>query len=259
LMNIVPRSGLIVAGIDSPVVGEIIPAAFSRVATAGIGTGEWQADDIHPTEEGMAFDVVRSGNLVGRFAIPIPGSFNVQNALGAIIVAKELAIQNEVIQRGLSTFKSVKRRLELRGEVNGIRVYDDFAHHPTAVQETLRAVRERNRAARIWAVFEPRSQTCRRRVFEEAFIRSFEDANETVIAKVFGASHLPPEQTLSPDRVAEGIRARGGKGSTFGSTEEIVAYLASQLKPGDHVVIMSNGGFDNIHNKLLDRLRRGIS
>jgi UDP-N-acetylmuramate: L-alanyl-gamma-D-glutamyl-meso-diaminopimelate ligase len=259
LINIVPRSGLVVAGIDSPVVGELIPAAFSRVATAGIGTGEWQADNIQPTEEGMAFDVVRSGALVGRFAIPIPGSFNVQNALGAIIVAKELAIQNEVIQRGLSTFKSVKRRLELRGEVNGIRVYDDFAHHPTAVQETLRAVRERNRSARIWAVFEPRSQTCRRRIFEEAFIRSFEDANETVIAKVFGASHLPPEQTLSPDRVAEGIRARGGKGSTFGSTEEIVAYLASQLKPGDHVVIMSNGGFDNIHNKLLDRLRRGIS
>jgi UDP-N-acetylmuramate: L-alanyl-gamma-D-glutamyl-meso-diaminopimelate ligase len=257
LINIVPRSGLIVAGVDSPVVQELIPAAFSRVATAGIGIGEWQATQIHLTAEGMAFDVVKADALVGHFTISIPGTFNVQNALGAIIVAKELGIENDVIQSGLSTFKSVKRRLEVRGEVNGVRVYDDFAHHPTAVQETLRAVRERNPSARIWAVFEPRSQTCRRRVFEQAFIESFGQADFTVIAQVFSASHLKPEETLSPDRVAEGIRARGGYASTFPSTGEIVSHLAKEVRAGDHVVIMSNGGFDNIHNKFLERLRGG--
>jgi UDP-N-acetylmuramate: L-alanyl-gamma-D-glutamyl-meso-diaminopimelate ligase len=255
LINIVPRSGLIVAGVDSPVVRELIPAAFSRVATAGIGIGEWQATNIRPTADGMAFDVVRGQDTVGGFTIPIPGTFNVQNALGAIIVAKELGIPDDTTQRALSSFKSVKRRLELRGEVRGVRVYDDFAHHPTAVQETLTAVRQRNPNARIWAVFEPRSQTSRRRVFEEAFIQAFAPADFAVIASVFSGTHLNPEQMLSPERVAEGIRKRGGNASTFASTEEIIAHVASGAKAGDHVVIMSNGGFDNIHNRLLGKLK----
>jgi UDP-N-acetylmuramate: L-alanyl-gamma-D-glutamyl-meso-diaminopimelate ligase len=255
LINIVPRSGLIIAGVDSPVVRELIPAALSRVATAGLGTGEWQAVKIQTTSEGMAFDVVQAEKAVGSFTIPMPGVFNVQNALGVVVAAKELGIENAVIQRAFSSFKSVKRRLEVRGEVQGVRVYDDFAHHPTAVQETLRAVRERNPGSRIWAVFEPRSQTCRRRVFEKAFIESFDAADETVLARVFSSTHLAPEETLSPDRVAEGIRARGKKATAFNTTEEIISYLASQVRPGDHVVIMSNGGFDNIHNRLLDRLR----
>ena len=256
LINIVPRSGLIVAGIDSPVVTELIPAAFSRVATAGLGTGEWQAVNIKTTADGMDFEILRSDSNTGSFAIPLPGTFNVQNALGAIIVARDLGIPDEVIRRALSTFKSVKRRLEIRGEVNGIVVYDDFAHHPTAVQETLRAVRERHPHARVWAVFEPRSQTCRRKIFEPAFIQSFDPADVILIARVYGASHLAPAETLSPDRVAEGIRARGKRAFTFASTEEIVSFVASEARPGDQVVIMSNGGFDNIHVKLLERLRR---
>jgi UDP-N-acetylmuramate: L-alanyl-gamma-D-glutamyl-meso-diaminopimelate ligase len=257
LINIVPKSGLIVAGVDSPVVRELIPAAFSRVATAGLGMGEWQATNIHATSEGMGFDVVRSGSHLRQFTIPMPGTFNVQNTLGAIIVAKELGIPDDTIQRGLSSFKSVKRRLEIRGEVNGVRVYDDFAHHPTAVHETLGAVRQRNPDARIWAVFEPRSQTCRRRVFEQAFIEAFEPADFTVIASVFSGTKLDPEQTLSPARVAEGIRERGGHASTFESTEDIIRHLTSEVRAGDHVVIMSNGGFENIHNRLLDKLRGG--
>src|SRR6266446_6085569 len=120
LINIVPQSGLIVAGVDSPVVGELIPNAFSRVATAGLGAGEWQANAIQTAGDGMAFDVVRAGAPATGFTIPLPGAFNVQNALGAIIVAKELGIENGVIQRALSGFKSVKRRLEIRGEVNGV-------------------------------------------------------------------------------------------------------------------------------------------
>jgi UDP-N-acetylmuramate: L-alanyl-gamma-D-glutamyl-meso-diaminopimelate ligase len=259
LINIVPRSGLIIAGVDSPVVKELIPAAFSRVQTAGIGIGEWQATNIQTTSDGMSFDVVRSESPAGSFRIPIPGVFNVQNALGVVVVAKELGIDNATVQKAFSTFKSVKRRLEVRGEVNGVRVYDDFAHHPTAVQQTLRAVRDRNPKARVWAVFEPRSQTCRRRVFEQAFIESFDAADATIIAQVFSASHLAPEDTLSPDRVAEGIRNRGKKAQTFGTTEEIISFLASEVRPGDHIVIMSNGGFDNIHNRLLARLQKGTA
>jgi UDP-N-acetylmuramate: L-alanyl-gamma-D-glutamyl-meso-diaminopimelate ligase len=255
LINIVPRSGLIVAGVDSPVVSELIPAAFSRVAKAGLGVGDWQAVNIRSAENGMAFDVVNKDVRVGEFSIPILGTFNVQNALHSVVVCKELGIGNEVIQRGLSTFQSVKRRLEVRGEVDGIKVYDDFAHHPTAVRETLTAVRQRFPKDRVWAVFEPRSNTCRRRVFEQAFIESFDNADAVVIARVFGSSKLPPEQTLSPDRVVDGIRSRGRSANTFDSTEEIVNYLASNARSGDHIVVMSNGGFDNIHNKILDKLR----
>src|SRR5215471_10271573 len=120
LINIVPRSGLIVAGVDSPVVRELIPAAFSRVATQGIGIGEWQAANIRTTDNGMSFDVSCSDTMIGHFTIPLPGTFNVQNALGAVIVSKELGITNEMIQRAFSTFKSVKRRLEVRGQVKGI-------------------------------------------------------------------------------------------------------------------------------------------
>jgi UDP-N-acetylmuramate: L-alanyl-gamma-D-glutamyl-meso-diaminopimelate ligase len=255
LVNIVPRSGLIVAGMDSPVVRELIPNAFSRVAEAGIELGDWRAMEIRPEGEGMAFNIVHKDEAVGEFSIPLLGRFNVDNALGVIVVAKELGIDNAVIQRGLSTFKSVKRRLEMRGEVTQIRVYDDFAHHPTAVSETLRAVRQRYPQDRIWAVFEPRSQTSRRKVFEQDFITAFDPADMVVIARVFGSTHLDADQQLSPDRVVEGIEARGKTARTFDSTAEIVDFIAADAIPGDHIVIMSNGGFDNIHNRLIEKLR----
>jgi UDP-N-acetylmuramate: L-alanyl-gamma-D-glutamyl-meso-diaminopimelate ligase len=255
LINIVPKSGLIIAGVDSPVVRELIPAAFSRVATVGIDNGDWRAKNIESSEGGMVFDVTNGETQVGRFSIPMLGTFNVRNALDVIVASKELGLDNKAIQAGLSSFKSVKRRLELKGEANNIRVYDDFAHHPTAVLETLRAVRQQYPQDRIWAIFEPRSNTCRRRIFENDFIKSFDPADNAVVARVFGASKLAPEDQLSPDRVVEGIRARGKTAVTFDTTAEIVDFVAGQAVAGDHVVVMSNGGFDGIHGKLLTALK----
>jgi UDP-N-acetylmuramate: L-alanyl-gamma-D-glutamyl-meso-diaminopimelate ligase len=257
LINIVPRSGLIVAGVDSPVVRELIPAAFSRVATVGIESGDWRARNIGQGESGMRFEVWNGGNNTGSFEIPMLGMFNVRNALDVIVTARELGLDNDTIQAGLSSFKSVKRRLELLGEVSGVRVYDDFAHHPTAVAETLHAVRQRYPNDRIWAVFEPRSQTCRRRIFEQDFMKAFDPADEVVIARVFSASHLRPEDQLSPDRLVEGIAGRGKSAQTFDSTGEIVSHVAGRARPGDHIVVMSNGGFDGIHGKLLTALKTG--
>jgi UDP-N-acetylmuramate: L-alanyl-gamma-D-glutamyl-meso-diaminopimelate ligase len=256
LINIVPKAGLIVAGVDSPVVRELIPAAFAQVATVGIESGDWRARNIAQTEEGMRFEVWNLQAQVGTFAIPMLGTFNVRNALDVIVTSKELGLENDVIQAGLASFKSVKRRLELKGEVNGIRVYDDFAHHPTAVAETLNAVRQRYPKDRVWAVFEPRSQTCRRRIFENDFMKAFDAANQVVIARVFGSTKLLPEDQLSPDRLVEGIRGRGRKASTFDSTQEIVEHVAGNATPGDHIVVMSNGGFDGIHGKLLSALQK---
>jgi UDP-N-acetylmuramate: L-alanyl-gamma-D-glutamyl-meso-diaminopimelate ligase len=255
VINIVPRSGLIVAGVDSPIVRELIPAAFSRVAEVGIQQGDWRARDIAPANEGMGFRVFHKDVHVGDFTIPMLGAFNVQNALGVIVVGKELGIENGRIQKGLSTFKSVKRRLELRGEVERIRVYDDFAHHPTAVLETLRAIRERYPTDRIWAVFEPRSQTSRRKIFEQEFIKSFDPADTVVMARVFGSGKLAPDELLSPDAVVEGVRARGKIAETFDTTDEIVDYISRNATPGDQIVVMSNGGFDGIQLKLLEKLR----
>jgi UDP-N-acetylmuramate: L-alanyl-gamma-D-glutamyl-meso-diaminopimelate ligase len=258
LINIVPRSGLIVAGVDSPVVGELIPAAFSRVATVGIESGHWRAKRIVSVGEGMAFEVWNGETQAGYFTIPMLGVFNVRNALDVIVTCKEMGISDGTLQAGLTTFKSVKRRLELRGEVNQVRVYDDFAHHPTAVLETLTAVRQRYPKDRIWAVFEPRSQTCRRRIFEPDFIKSFDPADMVVIARVFAASKLKPEEQLSPDRVVDGVRQRGKSAQTFDSTAEIVDFVSRQAAPGDHVVVMSNGGFDNMHERLLTALQSRI-
>jgi len=255
VINIVPRSGLIIAGVDSPIVRELIPAAFSRVAEVGIQQGDWRARDITPADEGMGFRVFHKDVHVGDFTIPMLGAFNVQNALGVIVVGKELGIENGIIQKGLSSFKSVKRRLELRGEVEGIRVYDDFAHHPTAVLETLRAIRERYPTDRIWAVFEPRSQTCRRKIFEQEFIKSFDPADTVVVARVFGSGKLTEDEQLSPDAVVEGVRARGKIAETFDTTDEIVDYISRNATTGDQVVVMSNGGFDGIHRKLLEKLK----
>jgi UDP-N-acetylmuramate: L-alanyl-gamma-D-glutamyl-meso-diaminopimelate ligase len=255
VINIVPRSGLIIAGVDSPIVRELIPAAFSRVAEVGIQQGDWRARDIAPADEGMRFGVFHKEVHVGDFNIPMLGAFNVQNALGVIVAGKELGIENGRIQKGLSSFKSVKRRLELRGEVERIRVYDDFAHHPTAVLETLRAIRERYPTDRIWAVFEPRSQTCRRKIFEQEFIKSFDPADTVVVARVFGSGKLTEDEQLSPDAVVEGVRSRGKIAETFDSTDEIVDYISRNATPGDQVVVMSNGGFDGIHRKLLEKLK----
>lgn len=256
LINIVPRSGLIIAGIDSPIVRELIPAAFSRVAEVGIERGQWQARNIASAGEGMTFQVFKGETHLGDFAIPMLGAFNVQNALGVIVAGKELGIENDVIQSGLTSFKSVKRRLELRGEVENIRIYDDFAHHPTAVLETLRAVRERYPRDRIWAVFEPRSHTSRRKVFEQDFIKSFDPADNVIVARVFGAKQLNAEEQLSPDSVVDGVRARGKAAVTFDTTDEIAAYVAGNAMPGDQIVVMSNGGFDGVHNKILEGLRK---
>src|SRR5262245_52762279 len=251
LINIVPKSGLIVAGVDSPVVRELIPAAFSRVASVGIEFGDWRARHIEQLGDGMKFQVSQGETEVGTFSIPMLGTFNVRNALDVIVTGKELGLENGVIQDAFSSFKSVKRRLELRGEVDRVRVYDDFAHHPTAVAETLSAIRQRYPQERVWAIFEPRSQTCRRRIFENDFMKAFDKADEVVIARVFGASHLLAEDQLSPDRLTDGIRARGKAATTFDSTAEIVDHVAKHAARGDHIVVMSNGGFDGIHGKLL--------
>jgi UDP-N-acetylmuramate: L-alanyl-gamma-D-glutamyl-meso-diaminopimelate ligase len=257
LIDIVPAEGLIVAGTDSPVVADLVAGAHSRVATYGLETGEWRARDLESREGTTSFRVTRSGDPWHRFTIPMAGRFNVDNALGTIIAATEVGLGVVEIQVGLSGFRSVRRRLEVRGAVDGVTVYDDFAHHPTAVRETLRAVRDTHPESRVWAVFEPRSNTARRRFFENEFADALAEAAIAIVAPPFGAAKLGPDEALRPEAVVGRIRAAGGTAEAPGSVDAIIELIASRASPGDRVVVMSNGGFENIHQRLLERLARG--
>src|SRR6185436_10255704 len=188
------------------------------------------------------FRVRRKGLPFADFEMPLLGLHNVRNALAAIAVATEAGISPERIGEGLATFAGIKRRLEVVGTAGGVTVYDDFAHHPTAVAETLAGVRASHPSARIWAVFEPRSASSCRAVFQDDFARAFAGADEVLLAPVF-RSTLPDEQRLSVPRLVHDLSKHGHSARAAASTDEIIAIVVRERQPGDLVVLMSNGGF----------------
>jgi UDP-N-acetylmuramate: L-alanyl-gamma-D-glutamyl-meso-diaminopimelate ligase len=254
LVNLVPRRGLLLIGADSPGARALLGKAVSRVQTFGTGDDvEWQAHDLEPAGAATRFKVRRAGTPFGVFELPLVGAYNVRNATAAIAVATEVGIGPERIAEGLRTFAGVKRRLEIVGVVDGVTVYDDFAHHPTAVAETLAGLRASNRDARIWAVFEPRSASSCRRVFQDDFARAFAGANKVLIAPIF-RSTLPESERLSIPQLVRDLDAQGLSAREAESIDDIVAGIAKEHRPGDLVVLMSNGGFGGIHQKLLRAL-----
>jgi UDP-N-acetylmuramate: L-alanyl-gamma-D-glutamyl-meso-diaminopimelate ligase len=254
LINIVPQSGLIVAGVDSPGVREILGGAPAPVQTFGLESGDWTLDGIAADGEGTRFNVLKDQSFWHGFWIPLVGEFNALNALSAIVAANKLGLSKEEMNVALRSFKNVRRRLEVRGVAGGVTVYDDFAHHPTAVAETLRAIKTQFPDSIIWAVFEPRSQTSRRRLFESEFAQALALADVAVIAPVYSPRRLPPEEVLSPGRVAEKVIELGTPAHAPSSTEDIVPLIGNQAKAGDRVVVMSNGAFGDIHRKLIQFL-----
>jgi len=257
LANLVPRKGLLLLGADSPDAAALAASARSRVETFGLSGGaDWHGYDVTPTPAGTSFRVQHGGTSLGTFESPMVGAHNVRNALAAMAVATDVGLTSDVIREGLRAFAGVKRRLEAVGTVAGVTVFDDFAHHPTAVRETLAAMRAAHPGDRIWAVFEPRSASSCRRVFQQAFAESFAAADEVVIAGVFRSS-LPEEQRLSTDQLVAALTAAGVHARSIPTVDAIVGTIAAEARAGDHVVVMSNGGFGGIHAKLLSALRRG--
>ena len=255
LANLVPRRGLLLIGADNPGARALAETpAFSRVQTFGMADDmEWQAHDLEPAGAATRFKVRRKGSPFGAFEVPLVGAYNVRNATAAIAVATEVGIGMERIADGLRAFAGVKRRLEILGIVDGVTVYDDFAHHPTAVAETLAGLRASNPQARIWAVFEPRSASSCRRVFQDDFARAFGGADEVLIAPIF-RSRLPEPERLSIPRLVRDLRERGQSAREADSIDDIVSGIAGEHRRGDLVVLMSNGGFGGIHQKLLRAL-----
>ena len=254
LVSLVPRRGLLLVGADSAAARALAEKAVSRVETFGTGDAmDWQAHDLEPAGASTRFKVRRSGSPFGVFEVPLVGAHNVRNALAAIAVATEAGVGAERIGDALRAFAGVKRRLEVVGVADGVTVYDDFAHHPTAVAETLAGLRASNPAARIWAVFEPRSASSCRRVFQDDFARAFTGADEVLIAPIF-RSRLPETERLSIPQLVRELRARGQSAREAQSIDDIVTGIAREHRPGDLVILMSNGGFGGIHQKLLRAL-----
>jgi UDP-N-acetylmuramate: L-alanyl-gamma-D-glutamyl-meso-diaminopimelate ligase len=253
LVNLVPRNGLTLLGIDSPDAAALAKHARSRVQTFGLAAdAEWRGVDIH-AGDGTTFRIVRSGRDLGSFRMPLLGDHNVRNALAAIAVGVDRGLDIDALRQGLADFKGVKRRLEVVGQARGITIYDDFAHHPTAVDETLRAVRRSSPHRRIWAIFEPRSASSCRRVFQEDFARAFTGADEVVIASVF-RSTLPEDQRLSESELVADLTAKNIHARHLPDVDSIVKQVSADARDGDLIVIMSNGGFGGIHRKLLNAI-----
>jgi len=255
LVNLVPKRGLLLLGADSADAVALRATARCRVETFGLSDeADWRGYDLQVTPEGTSFNVRRAGTEFGAFEVPMVGAHNVRNALSALAIGSAVGIDSITLADGLRRFKGIRRRLEARGTAGGVTVFDDFAHHPTAVAETLRALKAAHPGRRLWAVFEPRSASSCRRVFQEQFARAFGAADEVIVAAVY-RSNLPAAERLSVDRLVADLNAAGTHARSIPSVDDIVRTLVEERHEGDLAVMMSNGGFGGIHGKLLDALK----
>ncbi|MCR4439375.1 MAG: UDP-N-acetylmuramate:L-alanyl-gamma-D-glutamyl-meso-diaminopimelate ligase [bacterium] len=256
-INIIPGNGLLVAAADDPVVMELAPRALCAVHTFGLrAEATWRALDIAFADGGTRFVATYQGKKEGEFHTKLTGMHNVRNALAAIATCRFLGLSFQEIAAALATFEGVRKRLELRAEVNGIKIYDDFAHHPTAIRETLNGVRALQPGASIWALYEPRTATARRKVFQKEFAQSFAAAEHVVVAPVHRPDKVRPEELFSVPELVADLRARGKDAYHFPEVDAIVTFVAAHARPGDVIVTLSNGDFEGIPDKLKTALER---
>ena len=255
LVNLVPRSGYIVAYDNSSNVDECIARAFCKVERYGMREGSiWRVRNLKFTETETSWTLEREGRNWAELRMSLAGEYNVLNASAAAAMATRYDIPPKVVAEALATFKSVKRRLEVKAEVAGISIIDDFAHHPTAIAETLKALRTRYKGRRLWAVLEPRSNTLRRNVFFQELAASLALADEIVIATVFKAEAIPESERLSTAKLVKELKRGGHRARECKDADAIVESIVPELREGDVVAILSNGGFGGIYEKLPARL-----
>ncbi|OFW10104.1 MAG: UDP-N-acetylmuramate:L-alanyl-gamma-D-glutamyl-meso-diaminopimelate ligase [Acidobacteria bacterium RIFCSPLOWO2_02_FULL_59_13] len=254
LVNLVPRRGLIVARAGSETVGQCIERCFCRLETFGLNEGDWQAHDIACRGEATEFTVLHRQRPLGRLVWKLFGEHNVLNALAAVALATHYGIAWADIRAAMESFEGVRRRMEVVGEAAGVTVVDDFAHHPTAIRETLRAARQRFAGRRLWALLEPRSNTLRRKVFEEELVEALSLADRVIVAEVYQSQKIAEHERLEPAHVIQGLQARGLVAEIGGNPQQILESLPARLQHGDVVIAMSNGAFGGIHRKLLQAL-----
>ncbi len=256
LVNLVPQRGRIVAFDSGDSIERCIARAFCPVERYGAtDRATWRITDLKFEPDRTTWDVLRNGRPWADFEFPLAGEYNVWNATAAAALAANYGIPAEVIAGALKNFKSVKRRLEVKAEVNGITIIDDFAHHPTAIAVTLNALRARYKGRRLWAILEPRSNTLRRNVFQNDLAKSLGIADEAVIANVFRSESIPESERLDIAAVAANIGKLGRRARVIADVDSIVRIIGPEMRRGDVVAILSNGGFGGIYEKLPQRLQ----
>ncbi len=261
LMNLVPGNGRLIAGWDSPHVRDVVASMgqklFTQLDTFGSSDdAKWQVRDVEYSRESSRFKVFCAGKDWGEFHTPLLGHFNLLNCLAVIVAADAWGIERKIIADALATFQNVRRRAEVKGEERGVTVIDDFAHHPTAVRETLRGIRDRYAGRRLIAVFEPRSWSSRLAVFQDEYAEAFSAADYVIIAKVFDSQKVTEKgRMLDTEKLVEDISQREKPALALSGAEQIIKHILPHLRSADVVAIMSNGGFGGIHDKLLDALR----
>jgi UDP-N-acetylmuramate: L-alanyl-gamma-D-glutamyl-meso-diaminopimelate ligase len=264
LVNLVPRTGRVVIWGDTedsgPALRRAASKAFCPVETYGFSEGnDWVAEQVTVDGEKTRYCVMHKGKLFAEFALSATGRHNVLNSLAAIAVAHGRGISANPLAKALATFRSVKRRMDVKGEHGGILVVDDFAHHPTAVRATIEAARSRWPKRRLWAILEPRSNSMRRKVFQESLPKALALADRVVLGGVFRAQQLGDDNRMDPESVAADVRQLGREARTFAGSDSIADYLSAEAKPGDLLLIMSNGSFDGLCEKLVKKLDRGAA
>jgi UDP-N-acetylmuramate: L-alanyl-gamma-D-glutamyl-meso-diaminopimelate ligase len=256
LVNLVPRRGRIVAWDGSANVDDCLARAFSTVERYGFReTSQWRALDVNYEAARTIWSVLKDGKRWGEFDFALAGEYNVLNATAAAAMAAGYGIPVEKIAEALRSFKSVKRRLEVRAEVSGITIIDDFAHHPTAIAETLKALRTRYKDRRLWAVLEPRSNTLRRNIFQRELVDALAIADQVVIAAVFKPEAVPEAERLDPEQVVADLNRNGKHAELLANADEIIAAIVLEARSGDVIAILSNGGFGGIYEKLPRQLQ----
>src|SRR5271167_3879566 len=231
LVNLVPRRGLLVAWDGHPNVDDCVARAFCRVERYGFGEkSEWRISDVEDSNGITRWKVWREGVSWGIFEIQLAGEYNVLNATAAAAMAANYGVVVETIARALRSFRSVKRRLEVRAEMHGVTIIDDFAHHPTAIRETLKALRTRYHGRRLWAILEPRSNTLRRKVFQRELAQSLSVADEVVLAGIFKSEAIPEHERLEPDGVLADLRGFGKPSRLLATADAIVESVAPELR-----------------------------
>jgi UDP-N-acetylmuramate: L-alanyl-gamma-D-glutamyl-meso-diaminopimelate ligase len=256
LVNLIPRRGVIVAWDGSPNVTECVAKAFCRVERYGFSAGaDWQIRNLRHEAGLTRWQIWHNGEFWAEIETRIAGEHNALNATAAAALASIQGIGKQAIKSALADFKSVKRRLEVRAEIGGITIIEDFAHHPTAIRETLRALRSVYPKSRLWAVLEPRSNTLRRKVLQSDLVASLRLADRVLLAGVYMQQNIPEDERLHPENVVSALNALGTQASLYSDVDAIVNAIAPQLASGDVVAILSNGSFDGIYDKLPARLK----
>jgi UDP-N-acetylmuramate: L-alanyl-gamma-D-glutamyl-meso-diaminopimelate ligase len=257
LMEIIPGNGTLVVCGDYPAAKEIAAAARCQRVAYGDGEGAgWQAVNVEFSAGRTFFEPCYKGKSDGRLEVAVIGLHNVQNALAVYALGRAMGVERARLIEGFRTFAGVKRRQEIRGEQRGVLVVDDFAHHPTAVRQTIEAIRSAYSGRRVWAVFEPRSNTSKRNLFEHEFAAAFALADRILVAPVYQPEKIPDGERLSVDHVVREINRICGddRARKAESAADIATVIAREARPGDIALVMSNGGFDNVHERILESL-----